>query len=152
MEITNGISCFKMKGCYLLNEPWWIKGLLSFALPFFGSKKLKKRIYKRAKQYQLVSTEVGHSNTTEGEEGEEEKDNENEWSKRFPLSFCGVGSNKDGDCWLNIGTAAIDNNNIIDSITSLRDGSHRKKQSEKRLIMKRKTMQEQHRRNTFMVS
>ena len=27
-EITNGISCFRMKECYLLRAPWWMKGLM----------------------------------------------------------------------------------------------------------------------------
>jgi hypothetical protein len=61
IEVTNGISCFKMKGCFLLHEPWWVKGMLAMVAPFFGTKKLRARIKKRGKQYQQLAEELGRN-------------------------------------------------------------------------------------------
>ena len=49
-----------------------------------------------------------------------------------------------------IGAAAVSANDAFKSLTSLRDGTHQRIQSEKNMKMKRQTMREAHRRNTFM--
>ena len=66
IEMTNGISCFKMKGCYLLHEPWWVKGMLSMVKSFLGSKKLQNRLYKKGKEIASVAEAIGREGGNSG--------------------------------------------------------------------------------------
>jgi hypothetical protein len=80
-EATNGISCFKMKVCHLLHEPWWMKGLLVMMNPFVGSDKLKHRIKRQGKKLEEVAVSLGSVVQSEEEKVQEVEETSNEKDK-----------------------------------------------------------------------